>query len=631
MKKLGKFLLIVLLILLAATLCICLVWYAGWPEWAGWTLFAAFVLVCLAFGFFKRISIKLVGNLKAREALKEPQSAPPGAPRPQASYLPELIAEWKRGLRLLKGSSLVRFGNPIYALPWYVALGTPGAGKTAAMQRARLASPIQESPIVGQVKPTKTMEWWLFDRAVILDLSSRYVVNPADKAVKAEWKKFLGLLSAARRKEALNGVIVTVAADELLYATRERMLERTRSLRIRIDQLMRLTDTRFPVYVVVTKCDMLYGMTEFSDHLPPETLRQALGYVHQADTRYAREFLDNAFASVAERLRDLRLVMTRDMEQVSAGLLLFPNEFERLKPALDEFFGATFGEDPYMEAPMLRGLFFTSSQQGGGVPSFVLKDSNLPEQTSVLRIREKALFLGDLFSAVLGHDRYLHHPLNQALRWGRITRNLGLSCWVLACAAPGGGVHRLLRAQLEYVVNELRESYPIISWQVSGKFAQDLNALARQNAALNRLAERNDHWWVRWLPFNEPVFTLQTRLAQAYASGFNRFGVAEIDSRLARRLNPLGSTAGPEPVDIQFVVRRLNLLRAEAEGGPRANLEALPDPVPTNLALAKVHGEVSPYDLTPDAAANYNRPASPYLRRESQPEVLTEERGRLEG
>ncbi|HEX4325464.1 MAG TPA: type VI secretion protein IcmF/TssM N-terminal domain-containing protein, partial [Burkholderiales bacterium] len=534
----------------------------------------------------------------------------------------------KRGIRLLKGSSLVRYGNPLYALPWYVGLGTQGAGKTAAMQRARLASPIQETPILGQVKPTKTMEWWLFDRAVILDLSSRYVVNPADKGVQAEWKKFLGLLAGVRRKEPLNGVIVTIAADELLYSSRERMLERTRSLRIRIDQLMRLTDTRFPVYVVVTKCDMLYGMTEFSDHLPPETLRQALGYVHQSDTRYAREFLDNAFVNVAERLRDLRLVMTRDMEQVSAGLLLFPNEFERLKPALDEFFSAAFGEDPYMEAPMLRGLFFTSSQQGGGVSSFVLKDSNLPEQTSVLRIREKALFIGDLFSGVLAHDRNLHHPLNQALRWGRITRNLGLSCWVLACVLlavvfTGSFVHSW------NTVNDLRESYPAIP-QVSGKFAQDLNALARQHSALNQLAARNDHWWVRWLPFNQPVRALQGRLAQAYAGAFNQFGVAAIDDRLARRLNPLAGNAATEPTDIQFVVRRLNLLRAEADGGPGANLESLPDPVPTNLALAKVHGEISPYDLAPDAAATYNVLYRAYLRRESQTAVLSQERSRLE-
>lgn len=628
MKKLGKILLIALLILLAALLCASLVWYAGWPQWAGWTLFAFIALVVLTFGFLKRVATKLFGKLKAREALKEPTAAPAGAPRPQPSYMPELLAEWKRGLRLLKGSSLVRFGNPLYALPWYVGLGSQSAGKTAALQRARLASPIQENPILAQVKPTRTMEWWLFDKAVILDLSSRYVVNPQDKGVQAEWKKFLGLLAGVRRKEPLNGVIVTIGADELLYSSRERMLERTRSLRIRIDQLMRLTDTRFPVYVVVTRCDLLYGMTEFSDHLPPETLKQALGYVHQADTRYAREFLDNAFVNVAERLRDLRLVMTRDMEQVSAGLLLFPNEFERLKPALDEFFSAAFGEDPYMEAPMLRGLFFTSSQQGGDVSSFVLKDSNLPEQTSILRIREKALFIGDLFSGVLAHDRHLHHPLNQALRWGRITRNLGLSCWVLACVLAavvftGSFVHSW------NTVVDLRESYPAIP-QVSGKFAQDLNALTRQHAALNQLAARNDHWWVRWLPFNAPVRALQDRLGQAYAASFNQFGVGEIDNRLARRLNPLQRDAATEPTDIQFVVRRLNLLRAEAEGGPAAKLESLPDPVPTNLALAKVHGEVSPFDLAPDAASAYNTLYRAYLRRETQPQVLAQERSRLE-
>ncbi|PJA42650.1 MAG: hypothetical protein CO182_01430, partial [Lysobacterales bacterium CG_4_9_14_3_um_filter_62_6] len=40
------------------------------------------------------------------------------------------------------------------------------------------------------------------------------------------------------------------------------------SVRRRIDQLMRTVGAKFPVYVMVTKMDLVHGMVEFSNLLP---------------------------------------------------------------------------------------------------------------------------------------------------------------------------------------------------------------------------------------------------------------------------------------------------------------------------------------------------------------------------
>ena len=53
------------------------------------------------------------------------------------------------------------------------------------------------------------------------------------------------------------------------------------SVRRRIDQLMNKTGARFPVYVLVTKMDMVYGFTDTFLGLTDEEAWQAAGYLDQ--------------------------------------------------------------------------------------------------------------------------------------------------------------------------------------------------------------------------------------------------------------------------------------------------------------------------------------------------------------
>ncbi|HTP94255.1 MAG TPA: type VI secretion protein IcmF/TssM N-terminal domain-containing protein [Burkholderiales bacterium] len=625
MKVLLKALLYLFILALLAGVCFGTAWYNGWPWWAAGVVFATLAALVLGFGFLKRLFAKLFSGKRAERAMQAP--SPPPARR--VDQTPALLTQWKKGLATLKASSLTRYGNPVYTLPWYVVLGAGGSGKSSALQQAKLASSIQDVKLTGMVEPTQTLQWWFFDRAVMLDLSGRYCAVDADAQVQSEWKRFLKLLAGVRRREPLNGVVVTVGTDELLHGSPEKLYERMRVIRSRIDQLMRLTDARFPVYVVITKCDALFGLDDWAGHLLPEHLNQALGYVRDQDTPYAKEFLDNAFTSVAERLHDLRLVITREVENTSAGLLLFPNEFERLRPLLEQFFQAAFGEDSYMETPMLRGLFFTSARQGGGVESFVLKDTNLPDQTVMLMNREQSLFLRDVFSKVIPHDRWLFQPLRQALRWGRITRNLGLAAWLLACGVVGAYLTGSFVRGWSSVA-DLREAFPAVP-QLTGKFAQDINSMTQHLQLLRSYDARTHDWLVESVPFNDSVLELGNRLRAGYVGSFQKYLLGQVDGRIARRLNPLDRQGEPSPTDIQYIVRRLNLIRAAESGQSVAALARLPEPAPTVADLARVHGEVSPYDLTPDSVRAFGELYRAYLTWQTEPQTLAQETKRLQG
>ena len=43
---------------------------------------------------------------------------------------------WNNAVATLRSSSLRRFGNPLYVLPWYLIIGQSGTGKTTALTRA---------------------------------------------------------------------------------------------------------------------------------------------------------------------------------------------------------------------------------------------------------------------------------------------------------------------------------------------------------------------------------------------------------------------------------------------------------------------------------------------------------------
>ena len=89
--------------------------------------------------------------------------------------------------------------------------------------------------------------------------------------------EFLNLLAKYRKKEPLNGLVVAIAADRLLEAGPEALEEDGRQIRRRIDELMRVLGSKFPVYVLVTKCDLVQGMTQFCGQLDDELLQQAFG------------------------------------------------------------------------------------------------------------------------------------------------------------------------------------------------------------------------------------------------------------------------------------------------------------------------------------------------------------------
>ena len=64
---------------------------------------------------------------------------------------------------------------------------------------------------------TRFCDWWLTERAVLIDTAGRYTTQDSDaEADKAGWERFLDLLKKNRPQQPLNGVLVVVLGVGLL-------------------------------------------------------------------------------------------------------------------------------------------------------------------------------------------------------------------------------------------------------------------------------------------------------------------------------------------------------------------------------------------------------------------------------
>ena len=577
--KILKVLLVVTLAALAILLIFGIVLALNWPWWVGFFILLGLVGIGIGVFFVRKILLRrreqqFVGEIVAQDELRVKAMA--GKEREELHQLQE---RWKEAMDALRRSHLRKKGNPLYVLPWYLVFGESGSGKTTAIQSARLSSPFAEVNRASGISGTRNCDWWFFEQAILLDTAGRYAIPVDEGRDKDEWQHFLRLLTKYRKREPLNGLIVCVPADKILQGGKETLQEDGRIIRRRCDELMRVLGAKFPVFVLVTKCDLVQGMTQFCDQLPEKRLEQAMGAINQTLSPDVAAFTKNTVASISERLRDLRLLLLHrtKAQALDPALLLFPEEFEKLEPGLTAFANGAFEQNPYQETPLLRGLFFSSGRQEGTPYSHFLKALDLITEKDTLPGTSRGLFLHDLFARILPRDRGLFAPTMRALEWSRLTRNLGLASYVAIVVAICGLLSfsfvKNLRT-LREVANEFAKP-PVLQ----GRILDDVLTMGRFQQAILRVNERNSNWWVPRFGLKESL-KLEEALKDKYCNQFRSGFLASFDDQLARTMGTFSASTPPEVIGqhVVHLVRRINLLKARLEGQGLDGLSAKPQP-----------------------------------------------------
>lgn len=594
-----KYLLVVAATLLMVLLLFGFVFMMGWPWWVGTFLVLCVMGLFVGGLFLKKLLLRRKEQQFVQQVIEQDRAQLEKLTAAEQNQIRELQQKWKEALETLRRSPLKKQGNPLYVLPWYLVMGESGSGKTTAISSARLASPFAEVQHTSGVSGTRNCDWWFFDQAIILDTAGRYALPVDSGRDSEEWQKFLSLLVKYRKKEPIHGLIVTVAADKLL--TRPDVLESDgRQLRSRIDELMRVLGIRFPVYLLVTKCDLVHGMTQFCERLPEKSLEQPLGMVNQELSQDIPAFLERFAVTVAERLKYLRLLMLHQPERgpITPGALLFPEEIEGVRRGLESFVMAAFRENRYQETPLLRGIYLTSGKQEGTPYSHFLSALGVTGERDILPGSTRGLFLHDFFERILPRDRGLFAPTSRTRQWQELTRNLGLTSWLLIGVALCG----LLSYSFVKNMATIREATSVIarSPQLSGTVTADLAVMERFRQMIVTVEQQNRNWWVPRFGLNESR-NVEAHLKADFCGKFqNRFLEAQ-DREMAAAVASL-SAATPDDraaATIVHLVRRINLLTSRLGGAPPETLRArpLPEYLPASSGVAGSTGKPDQFGL----------------------------------
>ena len=395
-----------------------------WPWWIALAMATGVLAFYFLILFFKKYFIRRREKKFVQRIVDHGEVLAEGE-RPERQAIQELEQSWKTNLDILKKSHLTKHGNPLYVLPWYLAMGESGVGKSTLLANAGITSSFTElEDRKGQVAPTRSCDWFFFDKAIILDAAGRYSIPLASDTMQNEWKRFLFLLAKNRRKQPLNGIILFVAADELRTSNAQILQKKGQVLRNRIHSLMRTIGFKVPILIMVTKMDTVPGFVELATLLSDKDREQAMGRLNHEAMPSWKEVLEKTFASVDEGLQKIRFNKISQPGGKNSAFFSFPSQMASLEAGLEPFLEVLFSENSYQETPVIQGIYFgsglckqtslaDSSSSGKKMPA-----SSTPALYSV--------FVKELFSNVLPANRWSPEPVKEFLLWRKITRNLAL-------------------------------------------------------------------------------------------------------------------------------------------------------------------------------------------------------------
>lgn len=329
--------------------------------------------------------------------------------------LKRLRADFREAVRKLKKK---HGRDALYRFPWILITGETGGGKTESIKSPKDLGLPAGDDWKGR-GGTRRLDFFFTDYLIFLDTPGEWVDYSHDEKSKKMWRSVIGELRKWHGRFPLDGIIVVVPVDKLLEdgdnAKQELVAkaERIRELMYMFQEELRL---RLPIYLVVSKMDLVQGFRDFFEDLKSEQQQAMMGWSerHPDDVDPERT-VRIGMGRLTRRLEDYRLegLGRYSLDTAPARrLLFFPEEFKRIVGPLAAFSGVLFHRDQEREPIPLRGVYLTSAMQEGNPLGKVIE-----ELTRVLGVESvdsgksetgrKSYFLRDFFIHHIINDRGL--------------------------------------------------------------------------------------------------------------------------------------------------------------------------------------------------------------------------------
>lgn len=337
-----------------------------------------------------------------------------------------------------------------YKLPWLMILGETAAGKSTLLGKMSLSLPCG-GPFGNGTSSEADCGFWAFDQGVVLDVRGEYVLRKGGRSADdASWRVLLKLIRRARKRRPLDALVLTIPATAFGSAAEagSQVLaeagRRAEALYQKVWQAQASLGMQLPVYVVITKADLLPGFEVLSRTVGAGFERQMFGWAtpYSRDTEYSNKWVDEAISETENQLSEIysdflggTALGARSSDPMAFSGALAGSR-ETLRVYLNQLFSPSAFHDPFP----FRGLFFVGGKFEDLEPASV--------ESETKRSPSEVLFGAELFRDKVFRETSLGRPSEVATAARRrVRRRLALA--TIAVLAIGGlGLWRA-RAELQ--------------------------------------------------------------------------------------------------------------------------------------------------------------------------------------
>lgn len=283
----------------------------------------------------------------------------------------------------------------------HLVLGTSQSGKSHLLQQSSLNMKVIPTPIQKPIQtlssnhptqegvieygdtpnnghneePNDISYWYIQDDHVFLDTPGNYASSEVGDQHDTPWKKLLNLLHSSKKEYPITSLIITINSVDLALQQKQQAKLHIHLLKQRILELRKLLGKPLPLYIVITKCDLINGFREYFDDLSQDERSAPLGIAlkhsnHSRKLDCNKSMTDAFRADFDDLLQKINALMISRLHQEHNPdkrdlMKELPLQLDRFKELFANVVYHLGEKNSHSDAAHPQGIYFTSSEQIG--------------------------------------------------------------------------------------------------------------------------------------------------------------------------------------------------------------------------------------------------------------------------